>query len=362
MFPMMGRWRSQAWFPVAVCLFGIAALVALSYTSLLLGFDFSTARFSLLAAVVAISILGSYVCAVVLSVVAVGCLSYFFTPPIFSFAVDQHDDLLALLAFLTTSIVITGLAAKVRRMSEEELRHTRAELARFGRVAILGELTASIAHELNQPLAGLVSSGAACRRWLANQPPNIERASQSLERIIKDADRAREVVERVRGLAKNTPPQKAWLNVKETLREVIVLTRGEVEQNQIKLEAQFTDDLPFVWADRVQLQQVCLNLVVNAVESIKDLRGGPRELFLRAEKDASDGVLLTVSDTGAGFASKDTEDIFNAFYTTKPDGMGMGLTISRSIIEAHGGRLWASGNVPRGAKFQFTLPRPGYRE
>jgi signal transduction histidine kinase len=307
--------------------------------------------------VVVISTFGSYLCAVVLSVVAAGCLSYFFSPPIFSFRVEEQDDLMALLAFLTTSIVTTVLAARIRRTSEEELRNTRAELARFARVAILGELTASIAHELNQPLAGLVSSGDACRRWLGNQPPNIERANQSLERIVRDADRASKVVERVRGLAKNTPPQKAAVSVKEAVREVIVLTRGELEQNQIRLEEQFADDLPLIWADRIQLQQVCLNLVVNAIESIKDLRGGPRNLLVRAEKDASDSVLLTVSDTGAGLDSDHTEDVFNAFYTTKPEGMGMGLTISRSIIEAHGGRLWASGNVPRGAKFQFTLPR-----
>jgi signal transduction histidine kinase len=191
------------------------------------------------------------------------------------------------------------------------------------------------------------------------QPPNIERANQSLQRIIRDADRARKVVERVRGLAKNTPPRTAAISIKDALREVMTLTRGEVEQNQIRLEAQFDDDLPLVWADRIQLQQVCLNLIVNAIESIKDLRDGPRNLLVRAEKDKSGGVLLTVSDTGAGLDSQNTEDIFNAFYTTKSDGMGMGLAISRSIIEAHGGRLWASSNVPRGAKFQFTLPNNG---
>jgi C4-dicarboxylate-specific signal transduction histidine kinase len=357
---MNRRWRSQRWFPAAFCLFGVAALISLSYIALLLGADFAEARFWLLAAVVVASLMGSYISSVVLSVAAVACLSYFFTPPIFSFRVEQEEDLTALLVFLTTSIVITGLAAKVRRMSEEELLHTRAELARFGRVAILGELTASIAHELNQPLAGLISSGDACRRWLANHPPNIDRANQSLDRIIRDADRARTVVERVRGMVKNTPPRKVEVNVREALREVVVLTRGEAERNQIKLEAQFAEDLPLVLADRVQFQQVCLNLIVNAIESFKDLRSGPRKLLVRAEKDASDDVLVTITDTGAGFDSKNSEHIFNAFYTTKPDGMGMGLAISRSIVEVHGGRLWASANIPKGAKFQFTLPH--YRE
>jgi C4-dicarboxylate-specific signal transduction histidine kinase len=353
---MMRRWQSQSWFTAAVSLFGIAALTALSYAFMLLGFDFTTAAFSLLVCVVVISTLGRYLSSVILSIVAVGCLTYFFSPPIFSFRVEHEEDLVALATFLTTSIVITGLAARVRVMSENELHHARAELARFARVGTLAELTTSIAHEVNQPLAGVVSGADACRRWLATQPPNIERASQSLDRIVRDADRACQIIERIRGLTKNTPPRKAAVSVHETLREVFALTRGEVELNQITLEAQLAKDLPFVWADRIQFQQVCLNLIVNAIESIKDLRGGPRNLLVLAEKDASDGVLLTVSDTGAGLNSENTEDIFNAFYTTKPEGLGMGLAISRSIIEAHGGRLWASSNVPRGAKFQFTLP------
>jgi C4-dicarboxylate-specific signal transduction histidine kinase len=355
-FAMKHRRLYQNWSSGTVCLFGIAVLVGLSYVCLLIGFDFASGRFLLLAAVILLSMLGSYISAVVLSFVAVGCLSYFFTPPIFSFAVESQDDILALLAFLMTSIVITGLAARVRETSEQELQHTRTELARFGRVAILGELTTSIAHELNQPLAGLVSSGNACRRWLAKQPPDIERANQSLNRIIRDADRARNVVERVRGLSKNSPLQAAAISVNEALREVILLMRGEVERNQIRLDAHLDDDLPLVWADRIQLQQVGLNLIVNAIESIKELRGGSRNLSVRAEKEASDSVLVTVSDTGAGIDSQNTEVIFSAFYTTKADGIGMGLAISRSIIEAHGGRLWASGNVPQGAKFQFTLP------
>ena len=204
---MMREWRSRYWFSVAVCLSGIAALIALAYACLWFAVDFTTAGFLLLVGVVLISTKGSFVSSVILSVVAVGCLTYFFAPPIFSFRVERPDNLSALFAFLTTSIVITGLAAKVRKLSEEDVQRTRAELARYARVALLGELTASIAHEVNQPLAGVVSSGDACRRWLANQPPNIERANQSLERIIRDADRASKVLERVHSLAKNAPPQ-----------------------------------------------------------------------------------------------------------------------------------------------------------
>lgn len=356
---MIRRLRSQYWFPYAVRTVGTAVLILFSYISVSLGFDFDDGRFWLLAFVLVISLFGDYLTSIALSLVAAACLAYFFAPPMFSFRVQEERDILALVVFLVTSVVITSLAARVRRMSEEELLQTRAELARFGRVAILGELTASIAHELNQPLAGLVSSGEACRRWLSKQPPNIDRANQSLDRIVRDADRAKMVVDRVRGLAKNSPPQKAAVNVREALREIIVIARGEVERSQINLETQFAEDVVLVWADRVQFQQVCLNLIVNAIEALKNIKA-PRKLLVRTERDTSDTATVTVADTAAGIDPKNLENIFDAFYTTKPDGMGMGLAISRSIVEAHGGRLWVSGNVPKGAKFQFTMPL--YRE
>jgi C4-dicarboxylate-specific signal transduction histidine kinase len=328
----------------------------LAFGFLLLGVNFATAALLLLIVVVLMSALGTYFSAVFLSVVAVGCLSYLFSPPIFSFRIERQEDIASILAFLTSSMVVTGLAARLRRLSEEELHRTRADLARFARVEILGELTASIAHEVNQPLAGVVSNSDACRRWLTSQPPNIERANESLARAIRDADLAREVVERVRSLAKNGPVQKTAVRLDEAVREVVLLTRAEAQQHKIRLEAQFADGLPPVWADRIQLQQVCLNLILNAIESLKETNGGPRDLTVRVDKDRSGGALLTVSDTGVGLKSENIEDIFKPFYTTKAEGTGMGLAISRSIIEAHGGRLWASGNVPRGAKFQITLP------
>jgi C4-dicarboxylate-specific signal transduction histidine kinase len=347
--------QSRSWFPSAVRILGVAVLILFSYISVSLGFDFDDGRFWLLASVVVISFLGDYLTSITLSLAAVGCLAFFFAEPTFSFRVEEEKDVLALIVFLVTAIAITSFAAKIRRTSEEELLQTRAELARFGRVAILGELTASIAHELNQPLAGLVSSGDACRRWLSNQPPNIDRANQSLNRIIRDADRARMVVDRVRGLAKNSPPQKAAVNVREAVREIILIVRSEAERSQIKLETEFAEDVVFIWADRVQFQQVCLNLIVNAIEALKHSEA-PRKLLERTERDASDSATVTIADTGAGIDPKNLENIFNAFYTTKPDGMGMGLAISRSIVEAHGGRLWTSGNDARGAKFQFTIP------
>jgi PAS domain S-box-containing protein len=242
------------------------------------------------------------------------------------------------------------------RRADDELYQARAQLAHISRVTTLGELTASIAHEVNQPLAGVVSSGNACLHWLASQPPDVEKARQSVERIIRDANRASEVVGRVRGLAKKAPPHKVWLNLNETVLEVIALTRREIEQSHVLLRTQLSDDLPLVWADRIQSQQVILNLVVNAIEAVGIVSDGPRDLLVSSVKDKANGVLVTVRDTGIGLDPGKLESIFDAFHTTKINGMGMGLAVSRSIIEAHGGRLWATPNELRGAAFQFTLP------
>jgi PAS domain S-box-containing protein len=242
------------------------------------------------------------------------------------------------------------------RRAEDELHQIRAQLTHVSRVTTLGELTASIAHEVNQPLAGAVSSGNACLRWLDNQPPDIEKAKQSVDRIIRDANRASQVVVRIRDLAKNTPPQKVFLNVNETVEEIVALTRRDVMENKILLNTELSNDLPLVLADRIQLQQVILNLLINAIEALSTLSEGPRELIVITEKDQSGGVSLTVADSGPGLDPDRLEDIFDAFYTTKREGMGMGLAVSRSIIEAHQGRLWAAPNEPSGAIFRFVLP------
>lgn len=249
----------------------------------------------------------------------------------------------------------TYLFLQIQSM-ETSIQEARAQLAHIARVTTLGELTASIAHEANQPLAGVVSSGNACLRWLASQPPNMEKAKQAVDRIVKDANRASEVVGRVRDLAKRVLPQMDWLNINETVLEIVVLTRREVEQNQISLRTQLADDLPLVWGDRIQLQQVLLNLIINATQAMSVLGDSRRDLLISSARDKSGGVLLTVGDSGTGLDSGKLEEIFEAFYTTKRDGMGMGLAVSHSIIEAHGGRLWATPNEPRGAVFQFMLP------
>jgi C4-dicarboxylate-specific signal transduction histidine kinase len=250
----------------------------------------------------------------------------------------------------------TAIDVTERKQADEALRKVRADLAHAARVAILGELTATIAHEVNQPLAGVASSGNACLRWLACEPPNVENAKLSVDRIIRDAHRASEVIGRVRSLAIKTPPEKEWLNINDTIAETLGLTRTEAAQHGASLRSQLSEDIPPVLADRIEIQQVILNLIMNGIEAVSAMSDGQRDVLVTTSKDDPDNVLLTVCDTGTGLASAKLDHIFDAFYTTKRDGMGMGLAVSRSIIEAHGGRLWASQNEPRGAIFQFTLP------
>ena len=241
-----------------------------------------------------------------------------------------------------------------RKLAEETLHKTQAELAHVTRVTTLGEMTASIAHEINQPLAAVVNNASACLRWLAAN--NLEEARQSAAHVIEDGHRAGEIISRIRGLVKKSPPQKDWLDINETILEVIALARSEVQGNRVALQTQLSDDVPLILGDRIQLQQVILNLIINAIEAMSGVSDGPRELQISSARDESQGVRVAVRDSGPGLDPGSLNHLFTAFYTTKPQGMGMGLAISRSIIEAHGGRLWAIANQSRGAVFQFTLP------
>ncbi|HKO30823.1 MAG TPA: ATP-binding protein, partial [Nitrospiraceae bacterium] len=263
----------------------------------------------------------------------------------------QRDEQDRPAAILETNNDITE-----RKRAEEALQIAQAELAHVTRLTTLGELTASIAHEVNQPLAAIVTSSNTCLRWLDNQPPNLDRARQAIGRIIRDGHRASEVIGRIRTLVKKSPQRKDWVDLNEIILEVIGLARSEVNRNRILLKPQLSGDLPFVLGDRVQLQQVILNLIVNGVEAMRGLKEGPRELLISSEKAEPNALLVAVRDTGLGLDSSNPNQVFDPFYTTKPEGMGMGLAISRSIIEAHGGRLWATANSPHGAVFQFTLP------
>jgi PAS domain S-box-containing protein len=241
------------------------------------------------------------------------------------------------------------------RESERRYRVTQMELAHVNRVTTMGQLTASIAHEVNQPIAAAVTSAEAGLRWLAAHPPNLEKTRDAFERIIKAGIQASDIIGRIRGLIKKVPAQRAPLDVNEMILETIALTHSEMQRHSILLQTTLAKDLPKVRGDRVQLQQVMLNLIMNAIEAMSDVENNTRELVIRSNVDMPDGVIVTVRDSGPGLTPESIERLFDPFYTTKPTGMGMGLSICRSITEAHGGRLWASANAPRGAAFQFAL-------
>src|SRR6476646_3137739 len=246
-----------------------------------------------------------------------------------------------------------------RKCTEAELEQARAELVRVARVTALGELTAAIAHEVNQPLTGLVSSGNACLRWLAGDVPDLKAARKSVERMISAGSRAGEVIRRIRALVGKAPPLRDRLSINDAITEVIALIRGEIQRNRISLRTNLSTDVPLVLGDRIQLQQVILNLILNAMEAMSDVSQQPRELSISSAKDGSKGALVSVRDSGTGLDGTVLDRLFEAFYTTKAHGMGIGLAVSRTIIQAHGGRLWAMPNVPQGAIFQFTLPADG---
>ena len=241
-----------------------------------------------------------------------------------------------------------------RKRAEEALREAQAELGRVARLTTMGALTASIAHEINQPLGAVVNNASACVRWLAAQ--NLEEARRSAEMVIEDGHRAAEIIGRIRALAQKAPPEKNWLDLNDTVRDVIALARSELQGHRVLLRAELRGDLPPILGDRIQLQQVLLNLMMNAIEAMSGVGEGQRELVVRSARDESKSVLVAVQDSGPGPDPKSLERLFDAFYTTKAHGLGLGLSISRRIIEAHGGRLWATANAPRGAIFQFTLP------
>ncbi len=240
------------------------------------------------------------------------------------------------------------------KRAESSAQEARAELERVARVTNLGELTASIAHELNQPLAAIVTDAGASLCWLDKQPPEVQRAREGLKRTIEEGVRAGEILKRIRRLVAKSPSRKDWVDVNKTIEEVIELTRSEIQRHDISLETRLSTDLPLIRGDRIQLQQVILNLMINAMQSMSGLT--PAELTVKSGKDVTNRVVVSVVDSGRGLQEANVDRLFEPFYTTKPDGMGMGLAICRSIISDHKGRLWATPNMPRGAVFQFALP------
>jgi C4-dicarboxylate-specific signal transduction histidine kinase len=242
------------------------------------------------------------------------------------------------------------------RESERRYREMQMEVAHANRVATMGQLTASIAHEVNQPIAAAVTNAEAALLWLGARSPDIEEARQAIGRIVQDARRAGKVIGRIRELIKKAPTRKGLVDINEAIREVIELTRGEAARNGASVQMALAKDLPLIEGDRVGLQQVVLNLVVNAVQAMCAVAEGQRELFITTARGDPNGVVVTVKDSGPGLPAESIEHLFAPFYTTKPEGLGMGLSICRSIIEAHWGRIWVTANLPQGAIFQFTVP------
>ncbi|MFY9793899.1 MAG: ATP-binding protein [Candidatus Sulfotelmatobacter sp.] len=239
----------------------------------------------------------------------------------------------------------------------ERLLQVQADLAHLSRVATMGELTASLAHEIKQPISAAATNAKTCLRWLGRDEPDLPEAREAVSRIVKDVRRATDIIGRISALVKKATSQRELVDVNELIREMIVLLRSEANRYSISIGTELAEDLPKVMADRVQLQQVFMNLMLNGIDAMKDMSGGS-ELTIKSE--AGDGqLLISVTDTGVGLPVEQVEQIFKAFFTTKPNGTGMGLRISQSIIESHDGRLWAANNSPRGASFHFTLPSAG---
>ena len=347
-----------------------------------------------LTVVVLLSVTDAFVASVLVSIIAAPCLDYFFTQPLFSLQMDDPLNIVAVIVFLGTALLISRLMSqrkraeaalqkllaeleskvqertaelarandelrgemRERQRAEEALQKAQAELAHVTRVMTLGELMASIAHEVNQPLAAVVTNGQACLRWLALETPRLDEARAAVERVVRDGNRASEVIQRIRALAKKTEPQMVALDINDVIREAISLEQREMLSQRVSLRTELASALPPVLGDRVQLQQVVINLVMNAVEAMAPVTDRPRDILIRSQRDDANEVLVAVRDSGLGIDSENADRLFNAFFTTKPSGMGMGLSISRSIIAAHGGRLWAAPNADHGATFQFSLP------
>ena len=272
---------------------------------------------------------------------------------------DRTPMVLAIAGFTLADLAALSASVSKRKRADEALRQTQADLAYMQRVTTMGELAASISHEVMQPLGAAVTNSQTALRSLDAQPPDLDGVRQALGRALKDGWRATEIIGRIRNLIKKEPLRKDALEVNEAIVELIPLTRGEVMKNNVSVQMQLAEGLPLIQGDRVQLQQVMLNLIINAVEAMRGVSEGSRALLIRTGKDAPDNVLVAVQDSGPGLNPESFERLFDSFYTTKPGGMGMGLSICRSIVEAHGGRIWATPNAGPGITVQLTLPISG---
>src|SRR5260370_29384372 len=299
-------------------------------------------------------------------------VAYFFVPPYYSWAITP-TAVSYFAAFVVCALVVSWVSS-ARRSTEEALRdardqleirvsertaalmRTQTEVARLSRVFSMGELTASIAHEISQPLTAVVTHGQACLEWLSASPPNLEKARLSTESIVRDGTRAGAVIARVRALFRKQAPVKDWTNLNGVIQELTVFLGNEASARQVSMRMELSPALPNVMADRVQLQQVVMNLILNGMDAMSGTNPRERELVIRSQKDKEGQVLIAVEDSGTGLDPETAEKIFDPFFTTKPHGIGVGLSISRSIIESHRGPLWAAPRPGGGTVFQFTLP------
>jgi C4-dicarboxylate-specific signal transduction histidine kinase len=349
------------WLSATLFLIGSAVLALLSFICFRLQVNPTTVGLLFLIVVVLVSLRASLWSAALVAIIAYLCLDYFFTAPLFTLGMNQALDYVAPIAYVMIAIVITRLMSRVRKsledqkLAEDTLRRSQAELAHVRRVVTMGELAASIAHEINQPLAAIVNNGSACLRWLAGDAPNLVEAQEAAQRIVRDGNRAAEVITRIRGFLRKTESEKLRLDINQTIREIVAVIKHEAVESRVDLRMDLASDIPPVMGDRVQLQQVILNLLMNGMEAMALTTERPRELVVSTRKHEGDKVVVNVRDSGVGINQESLERIFDAFYTTKTQGMGMGLAISRSIVEDHGGELWAITNDGSGATFQFTL-------
>jgi C4-dicarboxylate-specific signal transduction histidine kinase len=322
-------------------------------------------------AVMASAWLGGTVAGLFAVLLSTMLVEYFFVPPMYSFAI-YSSDYAYFAAFVACALVVSWVSAAKKksevalkealdqlevRVSERsaELMKTQTELAHLSQVLSMGELTVSIAHEINQPLTAVVTHGHACAEWLSANPPNLEKAQQTVQRIIQDGTRAGAVISRIRALFKKEAPAKDWLDINDVIHELTTFLRDDAMRRRIVIRTDLVPGLAKVRGDRVQLQQVVLNLMMNGMDAMAETAGRTRELVISARGDKSE-IVVCVEDSGVGLDPEAAEKIFNPFFTTKPHGIGMGLSISRSIIESHEGRLWASPRPSGGAIFQFALP------
>ena len=268
---------------------------------------------------------------------------------------------LRFVVFLGATLVVTGLIEMKRRVeqsrnrAEMALRQAESDLARVTRVTTMGELTASLAHEVNQPIAAAVTDANTCLRWLNREQPDVEEAREAASRVVKDATRAAEIISRVRTLFKKGAAQRELVDINEIIREMVALMSSEITRNSISVRTELAEDIPQIMGDRVQLQQVLMNLMINGIDAMKEVNG-TRRLDIKSQRAENNELTVSVADSGVGLPSQHADQIFNAFFTTKLHGTGMGLRISRSIAESHGGRLWAANNSSRGATFYLALP------